>query len=100
MNLRIVVCVVVAVLGIFFWLSSLKPSFTKHKITERPMRPNFGAYVEESVDADTGEKSVYREITVTTKLVEQGAQGGGGRGGKGGVRAGGPPPEPIIPPTP
>jgi hypothetical protein len=36
------------------------------------LKPNFTARVEETVDAETGEKVVLRQITVSTKLAEPG----------------------------
>jgi hypothetical protein len=39
-----------------------------------PPKPNFKVVSEETVDEQTGEKVVYREITVSTKLAGQGVK--------------------------
>ena len=68
MNFRLLMCIAMGVfttyLGIFMLASSLHP---RPRIAPRPM-PNFSAKATTVVNAETGEKTTYREITVTTKF--------------------------------
>ncbi len=68
MNLRLLLCIVMGVftahIGIFMLISQFKP---KPKLTPPP-KPNFSAKSTLVVNAETGEKTVYREITVSTKF--------------------------------
>ena len=68
MNFRLLLCIAMGVftahLGVFMLLSNLRPA----PRAPRPPRPNFSAKATTVVDAETGEKTTYREITVTTKL--------------------------------
>lgn len=59
----IVMGVFVAHIGVFMLIEQFKP---KPKLT-RP-KPNFSAKETVYVDAETGEKIVHREITVSTKF--------------------------------
>ena len=68
MNLRLAICIAMGVfvahLGVFMLIEQFKP---KPKPVP-PLKPNFTVRETKGVDADTGEKVVYREITVTTKF--------------------------------
>lgn len=66
MNARLLLCigmgVFVAHLGVFMFLSHLRPEPPK------PPGPNFKVRSQTVVDHETGEKTTYREITVTTRI--------------------------------
>ncbi len=68
MNLRLVLCIAMGVfvahLGVFMIIEQLTP---KPKLAPPP-KPNFTVRETKGVDAETGEKVVYREITVSTKF--------------------------------
>lgn len=68
MNFRLLLCIVMGVfvahIGVFMLISQLRP---KPKIVAPPP-PNFSAQERVVVDAETGEKTVYREITVSTQF--------------------------------
>ena len=68
MNFRLLLCigmgVFVAHIGAFMFLAQLRP---KPKVTPLP-KPNFSAKATVVVNAETGEKTIYREITVSTKF--------------------------------
>ena len=70
MNFRILCCIVLGVftahLGLFMFLVHLRPQV---KSAPAP-KPNFTVVSQTYVDAETGEKTVYREITVSTKLAD------------------------------
>lgn len=59
--------VFVAHLGLFMLLDHLEP---KPKYIPPP-KPNFSARSETVIDSDTGERLVYREITISTKLAPE-----------------------------
>ncbi len=67
MNARLLLCigmgVFVAHLGVFMFLSHLRPP------PPAPPGPNFKVRSQTVVDAATGEKTIYREITVSTRLI-------------------------------
>ncbi len=66
MNLKLFGCIAMGVfvahLGVFMILSHLRPAPPK------PPEPNFKVRSQTVVDTDTGEQTVYREITVSTRL--------------------------------
>lgn len=68
MNLRLLLCVAMGIfttfLGIVMLVNSLRPA----PRALPPPTPNFSARATPVVDAETGEKTIYREITVSTKL--------------------------------
>jgi hypothetical protein len=68
MNFRLLLCIVMGVfvahLGVFMFMAELQP---KPKLTPPPKR-NFSAKATVVVNAETGEKTIYREITVSTKF--------------------------------
>ena len=68
MNFRLFLCIALGLfttyLGVFMLLRQLRPA--PH--ATRPPPPNFSAKATTVVDAETGEKITYREITVTTKF--------------------------------
>lgn len=69
MNIRIFFCIAMGVfvahLGVFMFLSHLRPQ-PKAPVTPKP---NFIVRSQTVVDRDTGEKTVYREITVSTRVL-------------------------------
>lgn len=66
MNGRLLLCIAMGVfvahLGVFMILAHLRPK------PPAPPGPNFKVKSQLVVDRETGEKTVYREITVSTKL--------------------------------
>ena len=66
MNARLILCIAMGVfvahLGVFMFLSHLREEPPK------PPGPNFKVRSQTVVDRDTGEKTIYREITVSTKM--------------------------------
>ncbi len=68
MNLRLLLCIAMGVfvahLGVFMLIQQYKP---KPKLTPPPP-PNFTVRETKTIDAQTGEKVIYREITVSTKF--------------------------------
>ena len=73
MNLRLLLCIVMGVftahIGVFMLIEQLKP---KPKLT-LPPKPNFSSKATVVINAETGEKSIYREITVSTKFAPDSA---------------------------
>jgi hypothetical protein len=71
MNIRLLLCIIMGVftahIGMFMLISQFKP---KPKLVARE-RPNFSAKSYPIVDAETGEKVIYREITVSTKFAPE-----------------------------
>jgi hypothetical protein len=69
-NFRILCCIVLGVftahLGLFMFLMHLRPQV---KVTPSP-KPNFTSVSQTFVDHATGEKTTYREITVSTTFAE------------------------------
>ena len=73
MSRRVKFWIVAAVLllhgGLFYALSQLRPPTKARSVTPRPT-PNF-AYDEDIVtDPQTGRRTIYREIRVSTKLAD------------------------------
>lgn len=70
MNIRLLLCIVMGVfvahIGVFMLIAQLRP---KPKLVPPP-KPNFTAKATVVVNAETGEKTVYREITVSTKFAD------------------------------
>lgn len=66
MNGRLLLCIAMGVfvahLGVFMILNNLRPKPPK------PPEPTFKVRSQLVVDRDSGEKTVYREITVSTRL--------------------------------
>jgi len=71
MNLKLLGCIAMGVfvvhLGVIMLLSHLRP-----RVSTRVPEPNFKVRSQTVVDPDSGETTVYREITVTTRLAEPG----------------------------
>jgi hypothetical protein len=67
-NLRLLLCIAMGVfvahIGVFMLLTHLRP---KPK-SVLPLQPNFSARATVYVNAETGEKTIHREITVSTKF--------------------------------
>lgn len=68
MNFRLLLCIAMGVfvahLGVLMLIAQFKP---KPKLVPPP-KPNFSAKARVVVNAETGERTVYREITVSTKF--------------------------------
>jgi hypothetical protein len=68
MPIRILLCIVMGVfvvhIGVMMLIAQFRP---KPRLAPRPT-PNFVARSATVVDPATGEKTIYREITVSTKL--------------------------------
>ena len=71
MNLRLLLCIAMGVfvahIGVFMLISQFKP---KPRLVPPP-KPNFSAREQVVVNAETGEKTTYREITVSTKFAPE-----------------------------
>lgn len=69
MNIRIFFCIAMGVftahLGLVMILSHLRPR------PPAPPKPNFIVRSQTVVDAETGEKTTYREITVSTQFASK-----------------------------
>jgi hypothetical protein len=69
MNLRLLFCVGMGLFTTYLGLVMLWTRFEPTPKSAPPLKRNFSAHAELSVDALTGEKELHREITVTTQLV-------------------------------
>ena len=71
MNLRLLLCIAMGVfvahIGVFMLIAQFKP---KPRLMP-PLKPNFTAREQVVVNTDTGEKTTYREITVSTKFAPE-----------------------------
>ena len=69
MNFRLVLCIVMGVftahIGLFMLLQQFEPKPTY----QLPAKPNFTSRAATVVDRVTGEKTTYRELTISTKLM-------------------------------
>ena len=68
MNLRLLLCIGLGLFTTYLGIFMLVGSMRQRPRPTPPPKPNFSAKETTVVDAETGEKTVYREITVTTKL--------------------------------
>ena len=68
MNLRLLMCIALGVFTTYLGIVMLVASLRRPPPAVLPPKPNFSAKETTVVDAETGEKTIYREITVTTKL--------------------------------
>jgi hypothetical protein len=68
MDFRLILCIAMGVfvahLGVFMLIEQLHPK----PLPPPPPKPNFSAKATTVVDPTTGEKTTYREITVSTKF--------------------------------
>ncbi|MDB6153674.1 MAG: hypothetical protein JWL90_2127 [Chthoniobacteraceae bacterium] len=71
MNLRLLFCIGMGFFTTYMGLAMLITHFRVQPKSVIPPKPNFSARAEQSVDAETGEKVVYREFTVSTKLASE-----------------------------
>ena len=74
MSFRLLLCVLAGVATTLGSLLMLIGHFRRPPALPPPPKPNFRVVSEETVDDQTGEKVVYREITVSTKLAGQGVK--------------------------
>ena len=68
MNFRLVLCVAMGVFTTYLGIVMLIASLRRTPEIALPPKPNFSARATTVVDPETGEKTTYREITVTTKF--------------------------------
>ncbi len=68
MNLRLLFCIGMGLFTTFIGIVMLLNSLRQEPPRAVPKKPNFSAREATVVDAETGEKTTYREITVTTKF--------------------------------
>ncbi len=68
MNLRLLMCIALGVFTTYLGIVMLVASLRRPPPMVLPPKPNFSTKETTVVDAATGEKTIYREITVTTKL--------------------------------
>ena len=68
MNFRLLMCIGLGVFTTYLGIVMLVASLRRHPPMVLPPKPNFSAKETTVVNAETGEKTTYREITVTTKL--------------------------------
>ena len=68
MNFRLLMCIGLGLFTTYLGIVMLVGSMRQRPRFTPPPKPNFSARETTVVDAATGEKTVYREITVTTKL--------------------------------
>ena len=68
MNFRLLMCIALGVFTTYLGIVMLVASLRRPPPMVLPPKPNFSARETTVVDAATGEKTIYREITVTTKL--------------------------------
>ena len=68
MNLRLLMCIGLGVFTTYVGIVMLVASMRRPQRIAPPPKPNFSARETAVVDAETGEKTIYREMTVSTKL--------------------------------
>ncbi len=68
MNFRLVICVAMGVFTTYLGIVMLIASLRRTPEIALPPKPNFSARATTVTDPETGEKTTYREITVTTKF--------------------------------
>jgi len=67
MNIRLLLCIAMGVFVAHLGVFMLIEQFRQKPYVPKP-RPNFSAKASVVVNAETGEKTIYREITVSTKF--------------------------------
>ena len=68
MNFRLLMCIGLGVFTTYLGIVMLVASLRRPPPMVLPPKPNFSAKETTVVNAETGEKTTYREITVTTKF--------------------------------
>ncbi len=68
MNFRLLMCIALGVFTTYLGIVMLVASLRRPQPVTPPPKPNFSAKETTVVDAGTGEKTIYREITVSTKF--------------------------------
>ena len=68
MNFRLLFCIGMGLFTTYLGIFMLVGSLRREPPGAPPPKPNFSAKEASVVDAATGEKTTYREITVTTKF--------------------------------
>ena len=68
MNFRLLMCIALGVFTTYLGIVMLVASLRRPPPFMPPPKPNFSAQETTVVDVATGEKTIHREITVTTKL--------------------------------
>jgi hypothetical protein len=67
-NFRLLLCLALGVFTTYLGIVMLVGTLRHRPPVTPPPKPNFSAKETTVVDAETGERTIYREITVTTKL--------------------------------
>ena len=67
-NLRLLFCIAMGMFTTALGVVMLVKSLRREPPSEPPPRPNFSARATTVIDPETGAKTTYREITVTTKF--------------------------------
>lgn len=68
MNLRLLFCIAMGLFTTALGVVMLVNSLRREPPSEPPSKPNFSVRAATVIDPETGEKTTYREITVTTKF--------------------------------
>ena len=68
MNFRLFMCLALGVFTTFLGIVMLVGNLRRPARVTPPPKPNFSAKATTVVNAETGERTIYREITITTKL--------------------------------
>ena len=68
MNFRLLLCIGLGLFTTYVGVVMLVASMRRPQRIAPPPKPNFSARETVVMDADTGERTSYREITVSTKL--------------------------------
>ena len=68
MNFRLLLCIGLGLFTTYVGVVMLVASMRRPQRIAPPPKPNFSARETVVVDADTGERTICREITVSTKL--------------------------------
>ena len=70
MNLTLIACVAMGVFTTFLGFTMLMTHVRGPALPPPPLEQNFRSRESVVVDQTTGERTIYREITVSTKLAE------------------------------
>lgn len=68
MNLRLIFCIAMGLFTTSIGVTMLVSSLRREPPDAPPPKPNFSARAATVMDPETGEKTTYREITVSTKF--------------------------------
>ncbi|MCE9609752.1 MAG: hypothetical protein K8R23_06040 [Chthoniobacter sp.] len=68
MNLRLLFCIGMGLFTTYIGVVMLLSALRSEPLPAPPPPPNFSAKAATVMDPETGEKTIYREITVSTKI--------------------------------